>query len=146
MKTETAFWDTSAIIPLFCNQVMSKESRRIRRRFGRPVLWWGTQVEVHSEVNRLLRDGLLSERQSNVALEKWNTLRSIAFVVLPDDDVLKLAVSLTTKHNIRSLDAFQLASALVWCGERPRNKPFICADKRLGDAASDAGFDVPDIA
>jgi predicted nucleic acid-binding protein len=142
MKTEIAFWDTSAIIPLYCNQVMSPESRRIRRRFKQPVVWWGTHVEVHSGVNRLLRDGILTEKQSNVALEKWNNLRSIAFVVLPDDDVLKVAVSLTTKHNIRALEAFQLACALIWCRERPRNRPFVCADRRLGDAASDAGFDV----
>lgn len=145
MRDNIAFWDTSAIIPLYCNQVMSPESRRIRRRFKQPVVWWGTHVEVHSGVNRLLRDGVLTEKQSNRALEKWNNLKSISFVVLPDDNVLKLAVSLTTKHNVRALDAFQLAAALVWCSERPRNRPFVCADKRLADAASDAGFDVVEL-
>lgn len=145
MKTEIAFWDTSAIIPLYCNQVMSPESRRIRRRFSQPVVWWGTHVEVHSGVNRLLRDRILTEKQANVALEKWNNLRSSAFVVFPEDDVLKLAVLLTTKHNIRALDAFQLAAALMWCSERPRKRPFICADKRLADAASDTGFEVVEL-
>ena len=145
MSANVSFWDTSAIIPLYCNQVMSAESRRIRRRFKQPVFWWGTHVEVHSGVNRLLRDGVLTEKQSNIALEKWNNLRSIGFVVLPDDNVLKLATLLTTKHNIRALDAFQLAGALVLCSERPRKRPFICADKRLGDAASDAGFDVVEL-
>ena len=140
MSANVAFWDTSAIIPLYCNQAMSSESRRIRRRFKQPVVWWGTHVEIHSGINRLLRDGVLTERQSNRALEKWNNLRSLAFVVLPDDNVLKLAVSLTNRHNIRALDAFQLAAALRWCSEHPRNRPFVCADKRLGDAASDAGF------
>jgi len=145
MSANVSFWDTSAIIPLYCNQVVSNESRRIRRRFKQPVVWWGTQVEIHSGINRLLRDGVLTENQSNRALEKWNNLRSLAFVVLPDDNILKLAVSLTTKHNIRALDAFQLAAALVWCSELPRNRPFICADRRLSDAASNAGFDVVEI-
>ena len=145
MSAKVAFWDTSAIIPLYCNQVMSSESRRIRRRFKQPVVWWGTHVEIHSGINRLLRDGVLTERQFNRALEKWNNLRSLAFVVLPEDNVLKLAVSLTNKHNIRALDAFQLAAALSWCREHTRNRQFVCADKRLADAASDAGFDVVEL-
>ncbi len=142
MRANVAFWDTSAIIPLYCHQVMSPEYRRIRRRFKQPVVWWGTHVEIHSGINRLFRDGVLTEKQSNKALEKWSSLRSTAFVVIPDDNVLKLAVSLTTVHNIRALDAFQLAAALIWCRERPRKRQFVCADKRLANAASEAGFDV----
>jgi predicted nucleic acid-binding protein len=140
MKTEIAFWDTSAILPLYCNQAISPHSRRIRRRFRQPVVWWGTHLEVHSGINRLLREGLLTKKQSTKALEKWESLRSLALIVKPDDNVLKLAVSLTGKHALRTLDSFQLAAGLVWCKEKPRNRPFICADVRLGRAASDAGF------
>lgn len=142
MKTEIAFWDTSAIIPLYCNQVTSTESRRIRRRFKQPVVWWGTHLEVHSGINRLLREGLLTKKQFKKALENWESLHSLAIVVKPDDNVLSLAVSLTGKHALRALDSFQLAAALIWCKEKPRNRPFVCADFRLGGAASDAGFDV----
>jgi predicted nucleic acid-binding protein len=142
MKTEIAFWDTSAIIPLYCNQVMSPESRRIRRRFKHPVVWWGTHVEIHSGINRLLREGILAKKQSKKALENWENLHSLALIVKPDDNALNLAVSLTEKYALRALDAFQLAAALVWCKEKPKNRPFICADSRLGNAASEAGFDV----
>lgn len=142
MRTETAFWDTSAIIPLYCNQIMSADSRRLRRRFKVPVVWWGTHVEVNSGIRRLLRDGFVTEIQSRTALEKWNKLRSLARTINPDDRVLMLATSLTAAYDIRALDAFQLAASLVWCREKPKNRPFVCADGRLSDAALEAGFDV----
>ena len=142
MKTEIAFWDTSAIIPLYCNQVTSSESRRVRRLFKQPVVWWGTHVEVHSGISRLLREGLLTKRQSKKALEKWESLHSVALIAKPDDNVLRLAVLMTEKYGLRSLAAFQLAAAFVWCKEKPNNRPFICADSRLGSAAADVGFDV----
>ncbi len=142
MRTETAFWDTSAIIPLYCNQAMSADSRSLRRRFKLPVVWWGTHVEVNSGIRRLRSDGFVTEVQSRAALEKWDKLRSLARIVNPDDKVLRLAASLTASHDIRALDAFQLAAALVWCSEKPKNRPFVCADGRLSDAATDAGFDL----
>jgi predicted nucleic acid-binding protein len=146
MPADTAFWDTSAIIPLYCNQIMSPSVRRLRRRFEDPVVWWGTHVEVHSGINRLRCEGILNDVQSQTALEKWRRLHSRVRRIRPSDRVLSVGVSLTVEHNIRALDAFQLAAALVWCNERPRNRPFVCADKRLGDAASDAGFDVVSLA
>lgn len=146
MKTEAAFWDTSAIIPLYCNQVMSSDSRAVRQRFSALAVWWGTHVEVHSALNRLSREGVQSELQTKSAFEKWARLRSSARIIKPDDNILGMAASLTADNGIRALDSFQLAAALVWCRERPRNRPFICADKRLGDAADQAGFDVVSIA
>ncbi len=56
--------------------------------------------------------------------------------------VLEIASDLPDKYGVRTLDAFQLASELVWCNEKPRNRPHICADERLGQAVSDAGFEV----
>src|SRR5258706_7693284 len=124
MRASFAFWDTSAIIPLYCNQVTSLESRRLRRQFRDLVIWWGTHVEVHSGVNRLLREGFITTIQSQKSLEKWNKVYASARTVNPDDEVRRIATSLTSEYDIRALDAFQLAAALVWCGERPRNRPF----------------------
>ena len=142
MRTKAAFWDTSAIVPLYCNQVMSSGSRGIRQRFSSLAVWWGTHVEIHSALNRLSREGVQTKLQTRSAFEKWARLRSSARIIQPDDDILSIAASLTNESGIRALDAFQLAAALVWCNERPRNRPFICADKRLGEAASNAGFDL----
>ncbi len=142
MKTEIAFFDTSAIIPLYCNQVMSVESRKIRRQFKKPVIWWGTHVEMNSGLDRLFRDAILTRSQLKVALQKWEKFYSQAHIIKPEDKILEIASTLPPVHNLRALDSFQLASALVWCKEKPRNRPFICADGRLGKAASDLGFDV----
>ncbi len=38
--------------------------------------------------------------------------------------------------------ALQLGAALVWCREKPRRRPFVCFDERLGKAAPQAGFSV----
>ena len=145
MPADIAFWDTSAILPLFCNQPMSADSRRMRKRFIDQVIWWGTYVEVFSGINRLLREGALNDIQSRAALEKWERLYLRASRISPSETVLNIAASLTAEHSIRALDAFQLAAALVWCNERPRSRPFICADKRLSVAAKDAGFHVIEV-
>jgi len=142
MKTKSAFFDTSAIIPLYCNQVMSVKSRKVRRQFKRPVIWWGTCVEVNSGLDRLLRDAILTRSQLRIALQKWETFSSQAHIIKPEDNILEIASTLPSAHNFRALDSFQLAAALVWCKEKPKNRPFICADSRLSAAASDVGFDV----
>lgn len=145
MPVDVAFWDTSAIIPLYCNQPISVESRRLRRQYSEPVVWWGTHVEVHSGIGRLLREGIMNDVQSRAALENWEKLYLRTSRIRPSETVLNIAAAITADQNIRALDAFQLAAALVWCNERPRNRPFVCADKRLSAAAKDAGFDVIEV-
>ena len=142
MKTKIAFFDTSAIIPLYCNQVMSVESRKIRRQFKMPVIWWGTRVAVNSGLDRLLRDAILTRSQLQIALQKWEKLHSQAHIIKPEDNILEIASTLPSVYNLRALDSFQLAAALVWCKEKPKNRSFVCADNRLGEAADATGFDV----
>ena len=142
MQGEPAFWDTSAIVPLCCFQNSTTAANDVRRRFSISIVWWATTVEVHSSVERLRRETVLSTDEAQKALLDWEKLRARAGWIMPDDDLLQLAISMPVTYNLRAADAFQLAAALVWCNERPRNRPFICADKRLGDAASDAGFEV----
>ncbi|MBA2334454.1 MAG: type II toxin-antitoxin system VapC family toxin [Blastocatellia bacterium] len=146
MSDSVAFWDTSAIIPLCCNQEFSFLARRIRRTLDLPVVWWGTPVEVHSGIERLRREDFLNEAKSRQAIDGWQKFHLRARKIRPDDAVLKLAMSMPAAYKIRALDAFQLAAALRWCGERPRSRPFVSADYRLCEAAGDAGFDVVSLA
>jgi predicted nucleic acid-binding protein len=138
--TKIAFWDTSAIIPLCCTQESSRAARHANRQFQSPTVWWGTRVEVHSAVARLKRLTELDELGVKSALRKWQAFEREANVMSPVEDVLDIAATLPELYGLRSQDAFQLAAALVWCSERPRNRPFICGDRRLGEAAGDAGF------
>ena len=68
--TEIAFWDTSAIIPLHCNQLMSPELRRLGRRYQSLIVWWGTHVEIYSGLARLFREGALTDSQRRKAITK----------------------------------------------------------------------------
>ena len=145
MKTEIAFWDTSALFPLCCNQLMTGAARRIKRQIPRVVAWWGTSVEIHSSIARLVREAAIDNRQKLFTKRRWNNLIDGVDIIAPTAKLLDLAIDLPETYAVRSLDAFQLAAALVWCNERPRNRPFVCADKQLSDAASNAGFDVIEI-
>ena len=142
MRTEIAFWDTSAIIPLCVFQGATPAARRIHIDLPTKIIWWGTVVEVRSSFARLKKAGELNESNFEIAAAKWQGIANRSRIVPPTSRLLEIASELPEDYGIRSLDAFQLAAALVWCSERPRNRPFVCADKRLGDAAGDAGFDV----
>jgi len=142
MKTEAAFWDSSAIVPVCCVQECSVSARRAYRKFKKPIVWWGTPVEMQSALRKLNQTGSLTKRQSISALRLWEKFRASSHSVILYEKTIVLAEEMPEKFGLRSLDAFQLASALIWCNERPRNRPFICADLRLGEAAKDAGFDL----
>ncbi|NOT47071.1 MAG: type II toxin-antitoxin system VapC family toxin [Acidobacteria bacterium] len=142
MATEAAFWDTSALVPLFVFQDASLAAQREHRNYPAKTLWWGTQVEVRSSLARLIRDGEIDPGGFETAVKKWLAISQRSRELPPSLRVLEIASDLPDKYGVRALDAFQLAAALVWCKEKPQNRPFICADLRLGGAASDAGFDV----
>ncbi len=52
-RTDIAFWDTSALVPLCCSQTFSVKARALRRKFPHITIWWGTTVEIHSALNDL---------------------------------------------------------------------------------------------
>ena len=143
MKTDFAFWDTSAIVPL-CYHLpkTTAASRRLRKKYSKSAVWWGTEVEISSSLARLLREGTINGHGRILAFRHWRSFCAGARVIDATNRVLSIAVELPNRYGLRALDSFQLAAALEWCGERPRNRPFITADHRLGRAADDSGFDV----
>ena len=140
MKTEIAFWDTSAILPLLCSQIFTTQSKKWLRKYPKTVIWWGTSAEINCGLARLKRDGHLTEKETVKALKLWGNFKKSARIVAPVECVLELANSLPENYGLRALDSFQLAAALVWCQENPRRRPFITADLRLSEAAEKAGF------
>jgi predicted nucleic acid-binding protein len=137
-----AFWDSSAIVPLCCAQSGAAQGRRLLADLGRIVAWWGTPVEARSAFARLVRDGDLTSMQRATAVKLLDQLRRSWDEILPAEAVRVIAQSLPDDYGLRAGDAWQLAAALVWCGERPRRRPFVCLDKRLAKAASDMGFTI----
>lgn len=135
-----AFWDTSAIVPLCCSQQATRHGRTLVRDLGRMIVWWGTPIEARSAFARLRREGRLSDSGLATSIKLLDQLRASWDEIQPSAKVRSLAEQLPDDHGVRAADALQLAAALVWCGERPRHRPFICSDDRLATAATALGF------
>lgn len=142
MDAETAFWDASGVALLCMNQRASAEARRIVPRWPRMVLWWGTPVEVRSAFMRQLREGAMQKADVTLALKRLARIWNSAGEIVPTEEVRMLAETMLDTYALRAGDAFQLAAALVACGEIPRDRPFVCFDRGLSLAAEKAGFTV----
>jgi uncharacterized protein len=137
-----AFWDASAIVPLCCSQPATTQGRRLHREVKRMVVWWGTPVEARSAFARLVREGHLTGQERVTAVSLLAQLRVAWDEILPSERVRSLAEDLPDAHGVRAADAAQLAAALVWCGERPKQRPLVCFDEQLRTAATALGFSV----
>jgi hypothetical protein len=62
--------------------------------------------------------------------------------ILRTEKVRSLAEEMPDTHGVRAADALQLAAALVWCRERPKQHPFACFDADPRTAATALGFSV----
>jgi hypothetical protein len=106
------------------------------------IVWWGTPLEARSAFARLVREGGLTGAERDAAVRLLGRLRLTWDEILPTEKLRALAEDLPDAHVLRAADAAQLAAALVWCGERPRKRPFVCLDERLRTAALELGFSV----
>lgn len=112
-KISIGFWDTSAIVPLCCQQNLSQGMRKLWRETARVVVWWGTPVEVRSAISRLHREGVITVKGRQQSLARLE-LRREWYEITPSDQARHLAEGLPDVYGLRALDSFQLASALVW--------------------------------
>ncbi len=87
MKTEIAFWDTSAILPLCCSQIFTTQSKKWLRKYPKIVVWWETSVEINSGLARLKRNGDLTEKEVVKALRLWEKLRKTCRIVSPVEEL-----------------------------------------------------------
>jgi predicted nucleic acid-binding protein len=137
-----AFWDTSAIVALCCSQAATAQGRQLRREAKRIVVWWGTPVEARSAFARLVREGQMTTEERARAVKLLGQLRAAWDEILPTEKVRSIAEDLPDAHGLRAADAAQLAAALVWCRERPKQRPLVCFDEHLRAAATALGFSV----
>ena len=141
-QSMTAFWDTSALVPLCCFQPQSAQARQVARTYSRQVVWWGTVIEAVSSLNRLTRDGTLNVDENRQAFARLDYLRGRWNEVQPTEEVRERAERLLRIHKLRAADALQLAAALVWCEDRPRGRALIADDGNLSEAARAEGFTI----
>ena len=141
MKTNQSFWDTSAVVPLFCFQAKSQELRGLRRKYE-VVAWWASSIEGQSALKRLLQEKQISQVAYDEAVKRLQIQSETWREILPTEKVRIIAKNLIESENLRTLDALQLAAALVWCFEKPNGRIFVCCDDKLSEAAKKIGFTV----
>lgn len=141
MNRTTAFWDSSALIPLCVQEQTSSRARTLAKRYS-PVVWWATPVEIHSAIARLHRAGDLKDAGRQAALNRLGLLSRGWREVLPSDRLRALAQDLLAQHPLRAADSLQLAAALVWCQQKTNQRSFLSEDDRLCVAARSCGFAV----
>jgi uncharacterized protein len=141
VSRSTAFWDSSALIPLCIQEQTSNKAKTLAKQFA-PVVWWATAVEIHSAIARLHRSGQLDHADKQAALNRLSVLSRGWREVLPSDKLRDQAEVLLDTYSLRTADSLQLAAALIWCQQKPARRRFISGDVRLCDAASETGFTV----
>jgi predicted nucleic acid-binding protein len=126
MNRIASFWDASALVPLCVHEITTRQARSQLRK-SLPVVWWGSEIEVHSAIARLHRRGTLSDGERRGALARLEVLSHGWREILPGDHVRELAKRLLDAHELRAADSMQLAAALTWCQQRPAGRSFVGA-------------------
>ncbi|MBA3693954.1 MAG: hypothetical protein H0W77_11040 [Acidobacteria bacterium] len=115
--------------------------RQLRRKYE-VVGWWASSIEGQSALKRLLQENQISQAAFNEAVKRLEIQSETWREILPTEKVRELAKTIIKTQNLRTLDALQLAAALVWCFEKPTGRIFVCCDDKLSEAARKIGFTV----
>lgn len=140
-----SFWDSSAIVPLCAYQQNSTSARALSRKLSDKFVWRECVVEVSSAFARLQRERLIDDAARRRFEMRLARLEVDWTVVGGQDRIIELARTFPAFYGLKAMDSLQLAAALVWCKELPKNKDFVSADDRLRKAAESAGFNVHDL-
>ncbi len=140
----SAFWDTSALIPLCVHQTLTPRAIALYKRHD-VVVWWATPVEIASALARLKRMGQLDISDFSKATQLAKILADSWSVIQPSDSIRTTAIQLVDRYELRAGDALQLAAALAWCENLPVGRVLLTADQKLREAAVAAGFNVNQI-
>lgn len=136
------YWDSSAIVPLLVDEAMTEPMLREFESDPDQTVWWATRVECVSALARLERDGSLDAGGMTEASTGLATLADAWDEVQPGERVRQVATRLLRVHDLRALDALQLAAAIVASDGDPGALPFVTLDRLLGRAAGREGFPV----
>lgn len=140
VKRPSAFWDTSALVPLCVRQGATPRAIALYKNCE-AVVWSTTPVEMASALARLVRMKQLNSSDWAEACKLAKALADAWFVIQPSDAVRSKAMQLVDRYDLRAADALPLAAALVWCEDIPQGRVFLTADQKLREAAMLSGFD-----
>ena len=136
------FWDASAVVPLLVREPSTDVLLELLRKDDQMMVWWGTRVECVSALMRRFRPDGLDAQAVAMARAALDVLTVSWSEVQPTSAVRSEAEHLLAVHPLRSVNALQLAAAIVWCDAAPTGRALVCLDSRLREAAQREGFAV----
>ena len=104
VKRPSAFWDTSALVPLCVRQDTTPRAIALYENCE-AVVWWATQVEIASALARLARMKQLNSSDWADARKLANALADAWSVIQPSDAVRAKAMQLVDRYDLRAADA-----------------------------------------
>lgn len=99
-------------------------------------------VEGMSALARAERSGDITNQNRLVAEKLFRSIEDRIIIVRSEQRIVEIGRTLPARYGLTALDSLQLAAALVWCKEFPKNQDFVSADARLSKAAESVGFTV----
>ncbi len=136
------FWDSSALVTLHIQQAATPQTRQLYESDPVVLAWVLTEVEMHSAVCCLRREGTLAPKAARDATSRIAGLWETVHVVSLTDAIIARAKRLLGVHSLRAADALQLAAALASSSDDPVGRELVCLDERLRSAAELEGFAV----
>ncbi len=121
---------------------MTSQTLRGLRRKHEVVAWWASSIEAQSALKRLLEERQISQTAHDEAVKRLEIQSETWREILPTEKVREIAKTIIQTQNLRTLNALQLAAALIWCFEKPKGRIFVCCDGKLFEAARKIGFTV----
>jgi len=134
------FWDSSAVVPCCVIEPRSHLIKEILQDDQEMIVWWATRIECLSALFRLVREGVLHDREEEMAQVVLQKLAETWREILPTQMVRETAERLLAVHPLHTADALQLSAALIGAGKNPRGHLFVCLDKGLRVPARKEGF------
>jgi len=134
------YLDTSLLVKLY---VPEWDSATIVEQIGDEgilVVSDLARLEFKSAVQRRVREGGTTRARGRVLLARLDAEWEDYTRVAVDEAVLDEATAVLSRHPLRTLDAVQLASALVISRHAPSRVRFGTADRRLAEAAVAEGL------
>jgi len=139
VKRVSAFWDTSALVPLCVCQGITLRAIALYKSYE-VVVWWATPVEIASALARLLRMRQIDSGDWAKAGKLAKSLADSWSVIQPSHALRARAARLVDRYDLRAADCLQ-AAALEWCEGISQGRVFLTADQKLRAAARLSGFD-----
>ena len=135
------FWDSTAVVPLFVNELVTDQLLPLAAEDAGITVWWGSSVEVTAALARRERLGELSSAVCADTLIAFRRVSDTWREVGPTAAIRIRAERLLRVHPLRAADSLQLAAALSLAeGGNADTIEFVCLDERLRQAAAREGL------